>query len=580
MMKRKLWFTILVVLVVSGMGGFLYYNLITTPKYSLLKIKESVENHDITSFERYVDIDGIVIRLLTELPDLLNVRKEAGFLPEEALQIVSSLVKESVTKMARESIRTFVERGHFDKALTTKGTISTLLKHFPVTDMEVMELGEVRKEGKICKVTLPIYVHAYEGRVDLEFMMRDKGNYWQVGGITNFSNVVRQIADLKSTFHYRDLFATALYFARLEKVTSQTVYELSSVATELARVGKSQRSEQIFSLALDAAMSIEDKSSKAIALHSLVTQAAKAGNIDLALNSAFQIEDADWKATAVGNIAAELAKTGNTEKALNLALSIKDTQSKSYALSNLATKFAEDRNFKKALEITSSLITDPFHKGCTLSTIAKELESAGETEKAQQMFSLAVETISNGQMIGLSRATALRKIAENAAEAGKITKALRVLSSVHLMEERAVGLIKIAQVLTKGGNIELSNDLFSQALGIAETIKEDEKDPQFKAWHLCDISMALANIDKITDSLNVASSIEDIRFKERALICIATNLAKLGKIEPALDIARRLKEETGKPQAFCEVSLQIAASNLEKERQSELANAIMSAFSK
>jgi hypothetical protein len=177
-MKKKFLFTIFFLLLILSIGGVIYWNYITSPEYSLLKIKESIDNHDITTFEKYVDIDGIIMRALSEIPEVIGKEKETGFFGEEINQLIMSVLQGPITKIAKESLRAFIERGHFDKKFTEKGAISKLLQKVPLDSFKFISLKEIRKEGKICKVPLQIYIEAYDGDTVVELMMRDKGSYW------------------------------------------------------------------------------------------------------------------------------------------------------------------------------------------------------------------------------------------------------------------------------------------------------------------------------------------------------------------------------------------------------------------
>jgi tetratricopeptide (TPR) repeat protein len=489
-MKKKLLFIGVPLALVILIGGLLYRNFVTSPKYSLLKIKESVENHDISTFEKYVDINGIVVRLLTELPDILNIEKDAGFLGEEAMQLFTTVMQDSITKVAKESVRSFVERGHFDKQLTKKGIISKIIKDLPVDNLKISGLKEIRKEGKICKVPIDIFVAAYEGDFTLEFMMRDKGGYWQVAEISNLTDSIQQIADLKRTVPCKKIKETALYLARsLDSVYSRAM-ALMHIAEALATAGKTEKADPVFSEALETAWLIKN-AEKARALAYIAEALAMAGKTDEALKTAWSIKDGYEKTSALADIAEALAKAGRTEEALK----------------------------------TAELIKDASYNAMALANIAEALAKAGKTDEADPVFSEALKTaglIKNEDI----KASMLRNIAEALAKAGKtdeadpvFSEALKTAGSIKYEDNKAWALA------AKAGKTDEADPVFSEALKTAGSIKNEDN----KACMLANIAEALAEAGRTEEALKTAGSIKNAGYNAMALRGIAEALATAGR---------------------------------------------------
>lgn len=199
-MKKKALVIVLPIVIIFAIGGFLYWKFITSPEYSLSKIKESIEDRDVTAFEKYVDVDGIIMRLMSQLPEIIGGNKKAAMLGEEINQLILSLVQGPLLKIAKEGVRTVIERGHFDKSITHTDLMSELLKQFPIDTIKIIGLEKIHKQGKVCTIPIQIYVGAYEGETTLELMMRDKGSYWQVAEISNLPKVIYDVAELQKTF--------------------------------------------------------------------------------------------------------------------------------------------------------------------------------------------------------------------------------------------------------------------------------------------------------------------------------------------------------------------------------------------
>ena len=572
-MKKKLLFIGVPLALVILIGGLLYRNFVTSPKYSLLKIKESLENHDISTFEKYVDINGIVVRLLTELPDILNIEKDAGFLGEEAMQLFTTVMQESITKVANESVRSFVERGHFDKQLTKKGVISKIIKDLPVDNLKISGLKEIRKEGKICKVPIDIFVAAYEGDFTLEFMMRDKGGYWQVAEISNLTDSIQQIADLKRTVPCRKLKETALYLARSLDSASDRARALMNIAESLAKAGKTDEADPVFSKAIETAASIKNAYTKAWALANIAESLATAGKTNEALETAGSIKDADDKARALAYIAEVLAVAGKTDEAFKIAGSLKSEGHKAQALAYIAEVLATagktneaDPVFSEALE-TAGLIKNAHTKAKALRSIAKALAKAGNIDEA----------LKTARSIKITdfKALALENIAEVLATAGKtneadpiFSEALKTAGLIKNAHTKAWALANIAESLARAGKTEKADPVFSEAVKTAKSIK----DVSVKTCVLADIADALARAGK-TDE--VAKLIKDTDDKARALRNIAEALAKAGKTEKALEIAETIKQSGTRKTCCRNIAVRLFQAELDKDQEKEFATRIM-----
>ena len=359
-MKKKVLFIVLPIVIVLAIGGFLYWKFISSPEYSLAKINESIENHDITTFEKYVDVDGIIMRLMSQIPDIIGGNKKAAMFGEEINQLILSVLQGPILKIAKESVRTVIERGHFDKSITQKDLMAELLKQVPIDTIKIIGLKEIRKQGKVCTVPIQIYVGAYEGETTLELMMRNKGNYWQVAEISNLPKVIYDIAELKKTLPYKDRYEAVLYMAYSIEDADAKDYALAGIATEMVKAGKIEK-------AIEVAGSIKDAGTKSRALAGIATELAKAGKIEKAevfFSEAIEVANSikGAKGYTLAGIATELAKAGKIEKAIEIAGSIKDAGTKSRALAGIATELAKAGKiektkvfFSEAFEVAGSI---------------------------------------------------------------------------------------------------------------------------------------------------------------------------------------------------------------------------------
>ena len=110
-MKKIVLFVIAVVLA----GGYWYYqNFKSSPKYSLLQAHEALQEHDMTSFEKYVDLQSVSGNLIDQLAQqqgLIGALNPASGVLKQALRYM----KPQLSQVARNEVQKYVETGDFKK---------------------------------------------------------------------------------------------------------------------------------------------------------------------------------------------------------------------------------------------------------------------------------------------------------------------------------------------------------------------------------------------------------------------------------------------------------------------------------
>ena len=337
----------MVAIIISGFWGWRFYS---SPQYSLDQIRKAVKNHDITQFEKYVDLDSVTARLINRLPSILqNISDEKLFLgSEEINRMPLSLKKDSISKALRESVRAYIERSEWNFSVYTQGPLAKVIGKIPLGSFSVKGIQNVKREGKICKALINIYVQEYDGDATLEIMMRDKGSYWQVVELSNLPQFVGQIAVLQDAFRHKNRFAALLYLANVIDNKREKVIALRSISEALAKSGDVEK-------AILIANSIDGKGQKAWALQSISEVLVKSGDIEQAITTANSIHLKSAKVEAFRGIAEATAQFGDIEKAKKLfsqaiatANSINDQTVKVSALTVIAESITEIGDIEKA----------------------------------------------------------------------------------------------------------------------------------------------------------------------------------------------------------------------------------------
>jgi len=585
-MNKKVLFIALPVVIIIAIGGFLYWKFITSPEYSLAKIKESIENHDVTAFEKYVDVDGIIMRLMSQVPQIIGGNKKDAMFGEEINQLILSLVQGPLLKIAKEGVRTVIERGHFDKSITQTDLMSQLLKQVPINTIKIIGLKKIHKQGKVCTIPIQIYVGAYEGETTLELMMRDKGSYWQVAEIRNLPKLIYDVAELQKTFPYRNTYAAVLYMANMIKDAWLKAMVLRDIAASLAEAGNVEKAEEVFLCAIGSANSIQDENRKSWALGEIASALPKAGKIEKAMEIADSLEDALFKGIVFCEIATELARAGKLDKALGLADSIKDERTRAEARGGIAIALAKAGKIEKAVELADE-IKDEDTKAGALGEIATALARGGRIEETME----TVNSIKDKNR----KSWALGGIATALAKAGNFERAMEISDQIENERTKARALGEIGTALAKVGNIAESDVVFARALETGDSIHDADS----KSWALGGVATALAKAGKVdraeavfSKAIQTADSIKNENNKTWALAGIATALAKAGNIRKAGEVFLETSELAGsindsdytahnKARAFRWMAIEmVKVKGKDKREDAEIANFIMTALNR
>ncbi len=201
-MNKRTIFIVLLSLSLLTVGGVFYWNYTTSPKYSLGQMGESFSEHDLTTFQKYVDTEGVINNLFDQQMDLITAdKKEGAGFAEDLTKGIVTLMRPQVIELLKRQINKLVEAGSLDKS------DSAVKKTEPFTLAEVWNksgsknnisgIREIMKDGKIATVTLEINQDRFDTTLLFNIKMRDKGTYWQLSELTDFKNFALTLENLE-----------------------------------------------------------------------------------------------------------------------------------------------------------------------------------------------------------------------------------------------------------------------------------------------------------------------------------------------------------------------------------------------
>lgn len=204
-MKKVVIISVSVIVVIAI--AIYYWQWTCSPKYSLLQAKKAIENHDVVSFEKYVDVQSLTERLIDQFLDMTTAQQEQPVNEWEQMgQNIAkgfiNLLKPQLAKLAKEQVAYYVEKGSFedakDKAEGPQFSLKEIWNKSGREKSKFRGFEYVKKDGKIAVVGLGFFHEEYNTKLVLDIKMREKGGYWQVAELSNFSDYMKKLDELES----------------------------------------------------------------------------------------------------------------------------------------------------------------------------------------------------------------------------------------------------------------------------------------------------------------------------------------------------------------------------------------------
>ena len=200
-MKKLL---LLVLLLALGTGGYFYYqSLKQGPKGALVLAAAAVQAHDMTTFERYVDVNSVTAHLVDDVTQqgavLTDLVPGGGLLMGGAMR----LLKPTLAKAAHQEVQRFVETGSLESAAAAAPkrlvnvSLTGLAGKVVGPDSEFKGIKYSREEGDNAYVGLEITQPKYDTTMVVEVKLRRQGDHWQVTQIINSGELLRGVAQLE-----------------------------------------------------------------------------------------------------------------------------------------------------------------------------------------------------------------------------------------------------------------------------------------------------------------------------------------------------------------------------------------------
>ena len=176
---------ILIAVVLAGIGY--YYWMVRQPSYSLGCVITAIGNKDWTSFQKYVDVDGVSKSIVEQMTEHMTSKSRMSK-DEPATAFFSGIMTTFAIPQLKEAIKTNVEAVDGTKTKQFEIDIDKAAK--------IKDIGNIEKQGKIA-IAIVNLQSEIAGDYALKIKLRDMGDYWQVSEILNLGELLDQTVKAK-----------------------------------------------------------------------------------------------------------------------------------------------------------------------------------------------------------------------------------------------------------------------------------------------------------------------------------------------------------------------------------------------
>jgi len=207
---KKVYIICIIIFFLLATAGIIFRQYTTTPKYTLLQIKKAFDQHDLTSFEKYVDIEAITNSLIDQFLEksfeLNRTKDKEKIITQSLYKGLIDILKPKLNTIAKDQIADIIETGKFETqkkkedAKDKKSSFSNTLGRSDKVKNIFQGIEYEKKEGKICYVGLKILNEKSNTTSTIDIKMRNKGGYWQVVEVLDILKFAETLDGLTSEF--------------------------------------------------------------------------------------------------------------------------------------------------------------------------------------------------------------------------------------------------------------------------------------------------------------------------------------------------------------------------------------------
>ena len=201
-MKRRTIIILAIVALALIIGGIVYYKFRRSPAYSLLQLKNSIENHDYAGFEKYVDVDGTMNSLIDQVYESMQADEGAKSKPGMWSMFGSGFMdfaKPQLTLFLKPQIQRWVEHGKWEgENPLDKNVMMPVPESWrQASSFQITGIEMERSDGKTSLIGIGIRHPHFDTTFTVDIVMKHKGDHWQIEGVAGLAKFQKELDRLE-----------------------------------------------------------------------------------------------------------------------------------------------------------------------------------------------------------------------------------------------------------------------------------------------------------------------------------------------------------------------------------------------
>lgn len=201
----KKWSYIIIFFILIVVSVFFSWKIIASPQYSLKQLKKATPEHDVTAFNKYVDLDEVIDSIVVQTWQYYTSQEDTGNRWSEIRQKIStgllSVVKPNLKEIIKKEVLDYVATGEWtddnSKDNENSSLILKLIKNrIDPEKWDYQSINYAAINGETARIGLTYYDQSKETNFLVEINMRDMKGYWQLTEITNVAQLLNMFQNI------------------------------------------------------------------------------------------------------------------------------------------------------------------------------------------------------------------------------------------------------------------------------------------------------------------------------------------------------------------------------------------------
>ncbi len=200
MNAKKIGVGILVAIIIAVSFYFFYWT--KTPQYSLVQIQKAIQNHDIDTFEKHVDLDSLYSKVVDDVI-VEGMKKEKGGLDQTLAAGFIQLLKPTLVSVLKDATvenikgkKTDGEKGNNSSKNSSDSIaiVSKLQDKSNVSNLSIKDTTVISQEANIANVKIKVHDKELNKDFDLKIKMSKlESGQWRLKEILNLREYLQEV---------------------------------------------------------------------------------------------------------------------------------------------------------------------------------------------------------------------------------------------------------------------------------------------------------------------------------------------------------------------------------------------------